>query len=393
MYKACPRIACAGGVVVAVFAVVMLVVIVFVCVCVDSEGKSRMEEEGVKLDFKVAVFSSSEYVEDFLKDMLRERFSEVKFIRRILDSESVRSARGYDAVCLFVNDHADETIIQMLAEFGVKCIAVRCAGYDRVDLKACEEFGIRVVRVPAYSPRTVAEAALSLILAVARNIRSAGLKVAVGNYTLNGLVGVELTGKTFGIVGTGNIGVELIKLLRGFDGRVLAYDIYESEEAKKFGAEYCDLETLLKESDVVSLHTPLLPSTKHIINRERLRMMKQNSILINVSRGGLVDTAALIDELQTLDEGGSNLRGVGMDVYEGEDSLFFEDFTRLPASKRMKAWDAKFILLKSLPQVLITPHTAFLTEEALQNIGQSTLSNLVAFATGGELVNEVKAKT
>lgn len=363
--------------------------------CVDSQV-SNMASQHEKLDFGVVVYSSSEYVEDFLGERLEGTFTKVEFIPKRLDEHSVQFAKGFDAVCLFVNDICNEEVVTKLASYGVKLIAMRCAGFDRVDLQAAAAHGIRVVRVPSYSPRSVAEAGLALMLMIARNLRSAVLKVAVGNYTVNGLVGMELTGKTFGIVGTGKIGIEMIKLLRGFDGRILAYDLYPSEEAKSLGATYTDLETLLRESDVVSLHTPLLPSTRNIINKERLQMMKQDALLVNVSRGGLIDTKALIQTLQYGDDGlqttGGKLRAVAMDVYCNEDSLFFEDFTRFSAAERMKAWDNQFITLKSLPQVIITPHIAFLTDEALGNIGDTTLSNIVAAATGEELVNEVKAQ-
>lgn len=362
----------------------------------ESLGEGHnMCQGNAKLNYKVAVFSSSEYVEDFLRSKLESQFEKVTFLQAKLDLQTAHLADGHDAVCLFVNDICGAPVLERLAAGGVKFIAMRCAGYDRVDLQAAKERGFKIARVPTYSPRTVAEGALSLMMAIARNIRSAVLKVAVGNYTLNGLVGTQLSGKTFGIVGTGAIGIELVKLLRGFDGRILAHDIRESEEAIKHGAEYVDLDTLLRESDIVSLHTPLLPSTRHIINKEKLLLMKDDAILINVSRGGLIDTDALMHVLQYGDDGqqnsGGKLRGVALDVYEREDSLFFEDFTKMKAADRMKMWDSKFVLLKSLPQVIITPHTAFLTEEALDNIGDTTVQNLVAAATGQELQYEVKA--
>lgn len=337
----------------------------------------------------VIVYSSSTYVEDFLRDRLEQNFEKVTFIPSALDIRSASLAKGHDIVCLFVNDSCGRDVLEALKEAGVTCVAMRCAGYDRVDIQAAEELGIRVVRVPAYSPRSVAEAALCLMLATARNLRSASLKVAVGNYTLNGLVGMELTGKTFGVIGTGNIGVEFIKLLKGFDGRILAHDVYPSDKAVEAGAEYVDLGTLLKESDVISLHVPLLPSTQHLMNTENLSKMKEGSILINVSRGGLIDTESLIDMLV---KGTCGIRAVGMDVYENEGSLFFTDFTERSAKDRMRAWDCKFALLKSLPQVVITPHTAFLTEEALESIGQTTVDNMLCVMSGGDCPNLVKSK-
>jgi len=355
-----------------------------------------MDVASNKIPLKVAVFSGSEYVIDFLKQPMEDAFTKVKFLLPRLSADTAPLAKGYDAVCLFVNDVADAAAIEILASGGVKCIAMRCAGFDRVDLAAAQKLGIRVVRVPAYSPRSVAEFALTLIMASARNLRSAERKVSVGNYSLNGLVGREVSFKTYGIVGTGNIGVELIKLLRGFDGRVLAYDIFESEDAKAAGAEYVDLETLLKESDVVSLHVPLLPSTHHIINVDRLRLMKQDAMLINVSRGGLIDTNALMNMLthgmDGLQHTGGKLSAVAMDVYENEESLFFEDFTNMSIERRMLAWDSRFAALKTLPQVIVTPHIAFLTKEALDQIAITTVDNLTAVALGRDLANEVKPK-
>jgi len=237
-------------------------------------------------------------------------------------------------------------------------VANRCAGYDRVDLDAAKDLGIAVARVPTYSPESVAEAGLCLLLATARNLRLANLKVAVGNYTLDGLVGMQLTGKTFGVIGTGAIGTAFIKLISGFGGKILAYDLYPSDRAREYGAEYVEMDRLLSEADIISLHTPLLPSTKHIICRKSLGMMKEGSILINVSPGGLIDTQSLVEMLV---DGSCGVRGVGMDVYEDEESLFFTDFTDQSARVRMKSWDSKFQMLKSLPQVVITPHTAYVT--------------------------------
>lgn len=349
---------------------------------------SDQGQEHEKQQHGVIVYSSSGYVEDFMRDRLEKNFEKVTFIPNTLDSRSASLARGHDVACLFVNDECGREVLEALKECGVSCIALRCAGYDRVDIEAAEEMGMTVVRVPTYSPRSVAEAALCLTLATARNLRSAALKVSVGNYTLNGLVGIELTGKTFGVVGTGNIGVEFIKLLKGFDGKILAHDLYPNQRAIEAGAEYVDFDRLLRESDVISLHTPLLPSTRHIMNKENLSKMKEGSILINVSRGGLIDTESLIDMVV---KGTCGIRAIGMDVYEDEESLFFTDFTERSAKERMRAWDCKFALLKSLPQVVVTPHTAFLTEEALESIGQTTLDNILCVLNGQECPNVVKS--
>ncbi|KAL6784503.1 LDH1 [Auxenochlorella protothecoides x Auxenochlorella symbiontica] len=343
-----------------------------------------MPEE--KIEYKVAVFSSSEWVTDSFTEPFSV-FSTVNYFPARLEPKSAKLAAGHDAVCIFVNDDAGAESIAALAEAGVKLIALRCAGFDRVDLEAAEKHGIRVVRVPAYSPRSVAEHALTLMMALARNLKLAQIKVQAGSYTLNGLVGLELTGRTFGIVGTGAIGLELVKLLRGFEGKVLAYDPYPSEKAKELGVSYVPLEQLMREADVVSLHVPLLPSTRHIIGPANLKLLKPTALVINVSRGGLIDTSAAIASLTD-----GNLGGLAVDVYEGEESLFFKDMTNLNTQKRMKVWDKKFNELLGLPQVIVTPHIAFLTTKALDAIASTTRENLAAGAQGRELVNEVKFK-
>ncbi len=331
---------------------------------------------------RVAVFSSSPYVEEFLRPHFAE-FS-ATFIPARLDESSARFAAGHDVVCNFVNDECDAGILEALSGMGVRMVANRCAGYDRVDLKAAQELGIAVARVPTYSPESVAEAGLCLMLATARNLRLSCLKVAVGNYTLDGLVGTQLSGKTFGVIGTGAIGTAMVKLLTGFGGKILAYDLFPSEKAREAGAEYVEMDRLLAESDVITLHTPLLPSTKHIICRDSLAKMKHNSILVNVSRGGLIDTESLVEMLV---DGSCGVRAVGMDVYEDEESLFFTDFTDQSARQRMKRWDAKFQMLKNLPQVVVTPHTAFLTEEALAAIGETTKRNIMQVMNGLDCPN------
>ncbi|EFN59634.1 hypothetical protein CHLNCDRAFT_55930 [Chlorella variabilis] len=309
------------------------------------------------------------------------------FIEARLDKETAELAHGCTVACLFVNDLCDGEVVDKLAQGGVKVIAMRCAGYDRVDLAACQRHGIRVVRVPAYSPRSVAEHAFALAFALARELRSQTQRVSAGNYTLSGIVGMELSFKTYGVVGTGNIGIEMIKLLRCLDGRVLCYDPYPSEEAKALGVQYVPLEELLQESDLITLHCPLFQETFHLMNEERFALLKPNTILVNVSRGGLVDTNALITALED-----GKLGGVAMDVYENEGNLFDADFTELTTKARMKLWDKRFAYLKSLPQVIITPHSAFLTREALKNIADTTVQNVLEAVAGGPLTNEVKPR-
>ncbi|PRW60617.1 D-lactate dehydrogenase [Chlorella sorokiniana] len=294
---------------------------------------------------KVAVFGSFQYVVDFLKEPLTSIFPNTTFFEVRLKPETAPLAKGFDAVCIFVNDRVNEAVCQQLEEGGVKFIALRCAGFDKVDLEACARHGIRVMRVPAYSPRSVAEHALALTFALARNLHLATSRVKEGNYALSGLVGL------------------------GFGCRVLAYDVYKSEELKSQGVTYCSLEQLLSESDIISLHCPLLPSTFHIINAERLALMKSTAVLINVSRGGLVDTDALLEALQS-----GRLAGVAMDVYEQEGPLFFRDYTNYSARERMKSWDRRFASL-----------------EALTNIADTTIDNLASGLLGCPLKNEVKA--
>ncbi|GAB4816217.1 hypothetical protein N2152v2_003263 [Parachlorella kessleri] len=347
-----------------------------------EQGQPKLE------NFKIAVFSSQQYVLDFLEAPLEAAFpkNNVKFFESRLKLESAPLARGFDAVCAFVNDRISEAVIQVLAEGGVRFLAMRCAGFDKVDVAAAAKYGLKVVRVPAYSPRSVAEHALALTFTLARNLHLTHQRVAAGNYTLSGLVGFELSGKTFGIVGTGKIGLALIKLLQGFDCTVLCYDVYKTQEAERLGGRYVSLEELLSQADIVSLHTPLLTETFHLMDQSRLALMKPTAYLINVSRGGLVNTAALLNALQ---EG--RLGGCAMDVYENEGPLFFRDYTRFSPLERLKNWDRQFEELISLPNVLITPHSAFLTNEALSNIAETTISNLKACAMGEPLINEVRA--
>eukprot|EP01025_Chloroclados_australasicus_P036428 TRINITY_DN3713_c0_g1_i7.p1 TRINITY_DN3713_c0_g1~~TRINITY_DN3713_c0_g1_i7.p1 ORF type:complete len:255 (-),score=24.79 TRINITY_DN3713_c0_g1_i7:296-1060(-) len=252
-------------------------------------------------------------------------------------------------------------------------------------MKAASKLGIKVVRVPSYSPTSVAEHAVALLLAVNRNIAQAYNRVLGGNFTLSGLTGFELNGKTVGVIGTGAIGANFCKIMQGFGCRVIAQDLYPKDSLKKIGIEYVEKEQLFKESDVISLHCPLLPSTYNLINKEAFNMIKDTAILINVSRGGLVDTDALIEALKN-----GKIGGAGLDVYEQEHTLFFQDRSVLNRVDRMKIFDYKFAQLRSFPNVIITPHSAFLTEEALSNIASTTVNNIKEFALGQELSNEVQ---
>jgi D-lactate dehydrogenase len=295
-----------------------------------------------------------------------------RFFDSRLSVETAPAARGAQAVCIFVNDRADRPCLQALQALGVKHIALRCAGFNSVDLSAAKELGLSVTRVPAYSPYAVAEHAVALLLALNRKIPRASNRVRDLNFSLNGLVGFDLHGKTAGIFGTGKIGRVAAQILRGFGMKVLAFDVAPSHEwAKENGVIYTDARTLARESEVISLHTPLTPETHHIIRRETLELMKPGTILINVSRGALVDTKALIEALKC-----RRLGGVGLDVYEEEEGVFFEDLSGQILQ------DDDLARLLTFPNVLITAHQAFLTQEALAEIARVTVANLSASANG-----------
>lgn len=300
------------------------------------------------------------------------------FMECRLSADTAMAAKGAGAVCIFVNDHADRPCLEALLELGVKHVALRCAGFNGVDLVAAKELGISVTRVPAYSPYAVAEHAVALLLALNRKIPRANNRVHDLNFSLNGLVGFDLHGKTAGIVGTGKIGRIAAQILRGFGMRVLAFDPFPSPEwASEYGIEYTDPRTLATESEVISLHTPLTPETHHIIRQETLALMKPGTILVNVSRGALIDTRALIEALKT-----GRLGGVALDVYEEEEGVFFEDLSG------QILHDDELARLLTFPNVLITAHQAFLTREALAEIARVTVANLGAFAEGRPFLPE-----
>ena len=289
-----------------------------------------------------------------------------------LSAETATLAQGARAACVFVNDRADRPALEILQSLGVKHLALRCAGFNSVDLVAAKELGLSITRVPAYSPCAVAEHAVALLLALNRKIPRANNRVRDSNFSLNGLVGFDLHGKTAGIIGTGKIGRVAAQILRGFGMRVLAYDPYPMPEwAAKHGVEYCDPKTLARESAVISLHTPLTPDTHHIVRKETLELTKPGTILINVSRGALIDTKALIEALKC-----GHLGGVGLDVYEEEEGVFFEDLSGQILQ------DDELARLLTFPNVLITAHQAFLTGEALAEIARVTVENLTAFNAG-----------
>lgn len=321
---------------------------------------------------QTVVFDTKPYDRESLERASSGSEIEWRFFDSRLSVETAPAARGARAICIFVNDQADQTALEILASSGVKHIALRCAGFNGVDLPAAVELGLSVTRVPAYSPYAVAEHAVALLLALNRKIPRASNRVRDSNFSLNGLVGFDLHGKTAGIVGTGKIGRVAAQILRGFGMRVLAFDLFPSPEwAKEYGIEYTDARTLARESEVISLHTPLTPETYHIIRRETIELMKEGTILINVSRGALIDTKSLIEALKS-----GRLGGVGLDVYEEEEGVFFEDLS----GKILQ--DDELARLLTFPNVLITAHQAFLTREALSEIARVTVENLLAFGSG-----------
>jgi D-lactate dehydrogenase len=319
-----------------------------------------------------AVFDTKPYDRDYLTHAASGTALELRFLEFRLGQETVFSAEGAESVCVFVNDRVDRPVVEALVEEGVRHIALRCAGFNNVDLEAAKEHGITVTRVPAYSPHAVAEHTVALLMTLNRKIHRAYNRVREQNFSLNGLVGFDLHGKTVGIVGTGKIGRITAAIFRGFGCRVLAQDPYESSEwAAENGITYTSLDELLAASDIVSLHSPLFPETHHLLDADRFARMKRGAYLINTSRGKLVDTAALIAVLKS-----GHLGGVALDVYEEEEGVFFEDHSGHVLGDDILA------RLLTFPNVLVTSHQAFLTHEALEEIARVTVENLTRVAAG-----------
>ena len=271
---------------------------------------------------KVAIFNTKSYDRESLKEANKQHGHNLVFFEAHLNEHTSKLAFGFDAVCVFVNDHLDKNTLSLLAEQGVRLVVLRCAGFNNVDLIAAQELGLTVARVPAYSPRGVAEHAVALILALNRKIYQALYRIRDSNFSLEGLLGFEIFGKTVGIMGTGKIGVCMARIMKGFGSQVLAYDIVKNPECEKLGVKYVSLEELYAQSDIVTLHMPLTRDTYHIINPKALETMKPGVMLINTSRGGLIDTRAVIDGLKS-----GKIGYLGLDVYEEEEELFFEDLS------------------------------------------------------------------
>ena len=330
---------------------------------------------------RVAVFSTKPYDRTFLNRSNEKYEQEIVFFEPRLYPETVSLAQGYPAICVFVNDQLDRPVLEKLAEGGTKVIALRCAGFNNVDLNAAEELGMKVVRVPAYSPYAVAEHTVGLILALNRRLHKAYVRVREGNFSLDGLLGFDLHGRTIGVIGTGQIGTLVAKIMSGFGCELLGYDMYPNDTCKSLGMKYTSLEELFQQSDVISLHCPLTPETHYLINKDSIAKMKHGVMLINTSRGAVIDTKAVIAGLKSGDIG-----ALGIDVYEEEADYFFEDLSHRAII------DDVLARLLTFPNVLITGHQAFFTGEALEAIAETTLSNLQEIDQQGNCKNEINAQ-
>ncbi len=327
---------------------------------------------------RVAVFSTKPYDRSFLEAANGTHRHTLTFFEPRLTNETVALAQGFPAICVFVNDQLHRQVLVALAQSGTRLIALRCAGFNNVDLAAAQELQMTVVRVPAYSPYAVAEHTIALMLALNRKIHRAHGRVREGNFALEGLLGFDLHGRTVGIIGTGKIGEVVAKILTGFGCRLLAHDPFPNPAVVTLGAQYVALPELLSNSDLVTLHCPLLPKTHHLINETTLQHLKPGAMLINTSRGALIDTSAVIRALKS-----GRIGYLGLDVYEEETDMFFEDL-----SNRMLQDDV-FARLLTFPNVIITGHQAFFTHEALMSIAETTLSNISDFEQGRVCANVV----
>lgn len=321
--------------------------------------------------FEAAVFDTKSYDREFLARATGAERIAWQFHEFRLSAETAHAANGSQAVCIFVNDHADRECLEVLASLDVKLIALRCAGHNNVDLAASRALGLAVVRVPAYSPHAVAEHTVGLLLTLNRKIHRAYNRVRELNFSLSGLVGFDIRGKTVGIIGTGKIGRIAGQIFRGFEANVLAHDPFPAPDwAKAHKIDYCDLDTLLAASDILSLHLPLLPETLHLLNEQTIARTKPGVFILNTSRGKLIDTTALIAALKS-----GQIGGVALDVYEEEEGIFFQDLSG------QVLLDDELSHLLIFPNVLITSHQAFLTHEALSEIARVTTANILKLVT------------
>jgi len=327
---------------------------------------------------RIGVFSTKRYDRDSLTAANQSAGHELEFLEARLTAETASIAARYPAVCVFVNDRVDAAVLETLAAGATRLIALRCAGFNNVDLEGARRLGIAVARVPAYSPYAVAEHTVALILTLERKVHRAINRVREGNFALEGLLGTELHGSTVGIVGTGRIGETVARVLSGFGVTLLASDVQPNPACLAMGVRYVPVEELLRASNVVTLHCPLTPETRHLLDARRLEMMRPDALVVNTSRGALIDTPAIVEALKA-----GRLRGLAIDVYEEEDRLFFEDHS----ADVMQ--DDTFARLLTLPNVIVTGHQAFFTDKALAEIARTTLDNVSAFAAGSAMPNRI----
>ncbi|MFP1761829.1 2-hydroxyacid dehydrogenase [Lonsdalea quercina] len=322
---------------------------------------------------KLAVYSTKQYDRKYLDRVNQDYGYQVEYYDFMLSPQTVKTAEGFDAVCIFVNDDGGREVLTELAALGVKFVALRCAGFNNVDLDAAKALGIAVVYVPAYSPEAVAEHTVGMMMSLNRRIHRAYQRTRDANFSLEGLIGFNMNRRTAGIIGTGKIGVATLRILKGFGMRLLAFDPYPNPQAQALGAEYVDLKTLYAESDVISLHCPITPENHHLLNEAAFAQMKDGVMVINTSRGGLIDSQAAIEALKQ-----QKIGALGLDVYENEHRLFFID------NSNDVIQDDVFRRLSACHNVLFTGHQAFLTEEALTSIAGTTLQSLRQISLGEE---------
>lgn len=325
---------------------------------------------------KIVFFSAQPYDKIFFNRYNDSLGFELQFLEARLTEQTLKLVDGAEAVCVFVNDKVTASVCKQLAESGVKIIALRCAGFNNVDLEAAKKYGLKVCRVPAYSPEAVAEHALALILTLNRKTHKAYNRVREQNFSLNGLLGFNLHGKTVGVVGTGNIGKAFCSIMLGLGCKVLAFDLVANKDLEAAGVTYHPLQEVFK-ADIISLHCPLNSQTQHLINDDTIAMMKKGVMLINTSRGGLIETKAAINGLKS-----GQIANLGIDVYEQEEHLFFRDLSSTVIQ------DDEIQRLMSFPNVLITAHQAFFTDEALSQIATTTLNSVQQLLKSGNLTNQ-----
>jgi D-lactate dehydrogenase len=327
---------------------------------------------------KIAFFSTKPYDRKYFDIANKEFGHEITYYEGKLRRETLKLAEGYDCACVFVNDQVDASVLIALAAQNTRLIALRCAGFNNVDIVSAKELGVQVVRVPAYSPYAVAEHTVGLMLALNRKIYWANSRVKEGNFSLDGLLGFDMRNRTVGLVGTGKIGECVANILKGFGCNIIAYDKYLNQACLDLGVKYVERDELFAQSDIISLHCPLFKETHHLINHDSIAKMKKGVMIINTSRGALIDSKAAIEGLKS-----HKIGHLGIDVYEEEEELFFEDKT-FEIRK-----DDVFARLTTFPNVVITGHQAYFTEEAVIAIAKTTLQNITAYENGDDLVNAV----